>query len=62
MVLRALRSAAVEGTAWLGPFNQDFRLRFMALLPGAFRCAPRTALSAAGMAAASLVALATKCT
>ncbi len=38
VVLRPLRSPEVEGTAWLAPFYRDFRLRFMSLLPGAFRC------------------------
>ena len=42
MVLRPLRSPEVEGTAWLQPFYSDFRLRFMSLLPGAFRSDPST--------------------
>ena len=37
VVLRPLRSPEVEDTDWLGPFYSDFRLRFMSLLPGAFR-------------------------
>jgi tRNA(Met) C34 N-acetyltransferase TmcA len=37
IMLRALRSAEVAGTAWLEPFSHDFRARLLALLPGAFR-------------------------
>ena len=36
-MLHPLQSALVEGTAWLDPFVQDFRARFMTLLAGAFR-------------------------
>lgn len=43
-MLRPLASLEVEGSAWLQPFLQDFRCRFMALLPAAFRCSPRTSL------------------
>lgn len=39
IVVKPLRSAEVEGTAWLGPFVADFRVRLMALLPSAFKCA-----------------------
>ena len=45
-MLQPLQSALVEGTAWLDPFVQDFRARFMTLLAGAFRgFAPGLALS-----------------
>lgn len=45
-MLHPLQSALVEGTAWLTPFVQDFRARFMSLLAGAFRSfAPALALS-----------------
>ena len=37
IMLRALRSSEVAGTAWLEPFTEDFRARLLALLPGAFR-------------------------
>ena len=37
VMLHPLQSALVEGTAWLDPFVQDFRARFMTLLAGAFR-------------------------
>ena len=40
IVIRPLASAEVEGTAWLQPFVADFRVRLMALLPSAFKCAP----------------------
>lgn len=39
IVIRPLASAEVEGTAWLEPFVADFRVRLMALLPSAFKCA-----------------------
>ncbi|KAK9824701.1 hypothetical protein WJX72_012506 [[Myrmecia] bisecta] len=46
IMLSALRSAQVEGTAWLDPFVGDFKVRFMALLAGAFRnFTPAMALS-----------------
>ena len=37
VMLRPLNSPEVESTTWLQPFLQDFRCRFMALLPAAFR-------------------------
>ena len=37
VMLRPLESSEVESTEWLQPFLQDFRCRFMALLPAAFR-------------------------
>ena len=39
IVVKPLASAAVEGVDWLDPFVADFRVRLMALLPSAFRCA-----------------------
>ncbi len=45
IMLRALRSAEVAGTAWLEPFSHDFRARLLALLPGAFRRAAALRLS-----------------
>lgn len=39
-MIRPLASAEVEGTVWLQPFVADFRVRLMALLPSAFKCAP----------------------
>lgn len=36
-MIRPLESPEVESTEWLQPFLQDFRCRFMALLPAAFR-------------------------
>lgn len=36
-MLRPLQSAEVESGDWLDPFLADFRCRFLALLPGAFR-------------------------
>ena len=45
-MLHPLQSQLVEGTAWLHPFVQDFRTRFLTLLAGAFRgFAPALALS-----------------
>jgi tRNA(Met) C34 N-acetyltransferase TmcA len=35
IMLRPLQSPEVENTDWLDPFLQDFRCRFMSLLPGA---------------------------
>jgi N-acetyltransferase 10 len=37
IMLSPLESPEVEGTAWLDAFVADFRQRFRALLPGAFR-------------------------
>ena len=37
VMLRPLNSPEVDSTTWLQPFLQDFRCRFMALLPAAFR-------------------------
>lgn len=46
VMLRPLQSQLVEGTAWLDPFVQDFRTRFLTLLSGAFRpFAPALALT-----------------
>ena len=46
VMLHPLQSPLVEGTAWLDPFVQDFRTRFLTLLAGAFRgFAPALALS-----------------
>ncbi len=45
-MLHPLQSQLVEGTAWLDPFVQDFRTRFLTLLAGAFRgFAPALALT-----------------
>ena len=45
-MLHPLQSQLVEGTAWLDPFVQDFRTRFVTLLAGAFRgFAPALALT-----------------
>ncbi|KAL0030160.1 hypothetical protein WJX77_000722 [Trebouxia sp. C0004] len=46
VMLHPLQSQLVEGTAWLDPFVQDFRTRFLTLLSGAFRgFAPALALT-----------------
>jgi N-acetyltransferase 10 len=46
IMLSALKSDRVEGTAWLQPFLQDFRTRFLTLLAGAYKVfAPALALS-----------------
>lgn len=46
VMLHPLQSALVEGTAWLDPFVQDFKARFMSLLAGAFKpFTPALALS-----------------
>ena len=46
IMLLALPSPNVEGVAWLEPFVQDFKLRFLTLLAGPFRgCSPGLALS-----------------
>ena len=46
IMLKALASKAVEGTAWVEPFVRDFRTRFMSLLSGPFRSfSPATALT-----------------
>lgn len=46
VMLHPLQSQLVEGTAWLHPFVQDFRTRFLTLLSGAFRgFAPALALT-----------------
>lgn len=46
IMLRPLRSADLEGPAWLDPFVADFRSRFATLLAGAFRgFAPALALA-----------------
>lgn len=46
VMLHPLQSQLVEGTAWLKPFVQDFRTRFLTLLSGAFRgFAPALALT-----------------
>jgi len=37
IMLSALKSDKVEGTAWLQPFQQDFRTRFLTLLAGAYK-------------------------
>lgn len=39
-MLTPLQSQEVAGTDWLKPFLQDFKTRFIALLPGAFRSFP----------------------
>lgn len=39
-MLSTLQSATVEGTQWLDPFVQDFKLRFRTLLAGAFKSFP----------------------
>jgi len=36
IMLRPLESPEVESTGWLKSFQQDFRCRFMALLPAPF--------------------------